>query len=184
MEKPLKTVLVPIADGTEEIEAVAIIDVLRRAGAHVTVASVGELQVTASRGVTITGDCRLEDCLSKSYDMIVLPGGIPGAENLRDTHGLKAMLMRHRDAGRPYAAICAAPAVVLEPFGLLDGRRATCHPSFRDRLSKAPDDARVVTDGLVTTSQGPGTALEFAIELVKRLFGEEKARSVAVAMVV
>ncbi len=184
MGRPLKTVLVPIADGTEEIEAVTIIDVLRRAGAHVTVASVGDLRVTASRGVTITGDCRLEDCLEEAFDMIVLPGGIPGAEHLRDAHGLKAMLNDHRDAGRPYAAICAAPAVVLEPFGLLDGVRATCHPSFGKRLSRAPEDDRVVTDGLVTTSQGPGTALEFALELVRRLFGEEKARSVAAPMVV
>lgn len=129
--------------------------------------------MTASRGVTITGDCRLEDCLEEAFDMIVLPGGIPGAEHLRDAHGLKAMLNDHRDAGRPYAAICAAPAVVLEPFGLLDGVRATCHPSFGKRLSRAPEDDRVVTDGLVTTSQGPGTALEFALELVRRLLRRE-----------
>lgn len=185
MENPGKKVLVPIADGTEEIEAVTVIDVLRRAGADVTVASVGPLQVTASRGVKIVADRILEDCREDTFDLIVLPGGIPGAEHLRDSAVLKDMLERQRRANRPYAAICAAPAVVLEPHGLLSGRRATCHPAFADRLSNREAlESRVVTDELITTSRGPGTALEFALELVARLFGPEKAQAVAAPMIV
>lgn len=180
-----KKVLVPIADGTEEIEAVCIIDVLRRAGAEVTVASVGkELLVTASRGVRITADRHLGDCLNETYDLIALPGGIPGAENLRDSRDLAGLLQRQHAAGRWYGAICAAPAVVLQAHGLLAGRQATCHPAFAERLpNRDALESRVVVDGNCVTSRGPGTALEFALELVARLYGTEKARAVAAPMV-
>ena len=100
-----RNVLVPIADGTEEIEAVCLIDVLRRAGAEVTVASVGDLQITASRGVKLVADCQIEDCRDDSFDLIVLPGGIPGAEHLRDSHPLVQLLRRHQavvDGMAPY----------------------------------------------------------------------------------
>lgn len=185
MQNSTPTVLVPVADGTEEIEAVTVIDVLRRAGAKVTVASVGPLQITASRGVKLVADQQLDDCKDTVFDLIVLPGGVPGAEHLGDSETLKDMLDRQHRAGRPYAAICAAPALVLEPHGLLSGRRATCHPAFEDRLTNREYVAsRVVTDGPVTTSRGPGTALEFALELVARLFGPEKAEAVAAPMIV
>lgn len=185
MQNPTPRVLVPIAEGTEEIEAVTVIDVLRRAGAEVTVASVGALQVTASRGVKLVADQRLDDCKDTVFDLIVLPGGVPGAEHLRDSRILKAMLERQQREGRAYAAICAAPALVLESHGLLKGRRSTCHPSFEDRLAnREAVSSRVVTDGPVTTSRGPGTALEFALELVDRLFGPEKAEAVAAPMLV
>jgi protein deglycase len=115
-----KKVLVPIADGTEEIEAVCLIDTLRRAGAEVTVASVDGIQVTASRGVKIVADARIAECLHQTYDGIVLPGGMPGAEHLRDSAGLIEMLQKQNQAGRLYGAICAAPAVVLRPHGLLE----------------------------------------------------------------
>ncbi len=181
-----KTVLVPVADGTEELEAVAIIDILRRAGAGVTVASVtGSRQVTASRGVVIVADTLIEACAQKDYDLVVLPGGMPGAEHLRDSAQLIDILTRQRHNARWYGAICASPAVVLEPHGLLKGRRATCHPAFVDRLTNRDRvESRVVADGNCLTSRGPGTAVEFALALVERLYGRAKRDAVAAPMVV
>jgi 4-methyl-5(b-hydroxyethyl)-thiazole monophosphate biosynthesis len=181
----VKKVLVPIADGTEEIEAVCIIDVLRRAGAEVTVAAVGGLQVTASRGVKLVADRSVSACKTVTYDLVALPGGMPGAEHLRDSRDLEEILKRQAREGRWYAAICAAPAVVLQPYGLLAGRRATCHPNFVDRLEKTDAlESRVVVDGRCVTSRAPGTAIEFALKLVEALYGEEKATEVARPMVV
>jgi 4-methyl-5(b-hydroxyethyl)-thiazole monophosphate biosynthesis len=180
-----KEVLVPIAEGTEELEAVTIVDVLRRAGAQVTVASVGGLQVTASRGVNLVADTLISDCSGKQFDLIVLPGGMPGAQNLCDSSLLGVLLKRQCDEGRLYGAICASPAVVLEHHGLLEGKKATSYPSFTDQLKSAEvTPSRVVVDGQCVTSQGPGTALEFALTLVELLFGEEKTKEIAEAMVV
>ena len=180
-----KQVLVPIADGTEEIEAVCIIDVLRRAGAAVTVASPSELQVTASRGVKLVADKLIADCTDEVYDLVVLPGGMPGAEHLRDSKELKSILTEQNNQGRLYAAICAAPAIVLHHHGLLGQRRATCHPSFVSYLQNVDSvESRVVADGNCVTSRGPGTAVEFALKLVELLYGKEKAREVADPMVI
>ena len=181
-----KTVLVPVADGTEELEAVAIIDVLRRAGATVTVASVtGARQITASRGVVIVADALIETCLNMEFDLVVLPGGISGAEHLRDSAALIGILKRQRDKARLYGAICASPAVVLEYHGLLAGHQATCHPGFIDQLVKKDRiDDRVVMDGNCLTSRGPGTAVEFALALVERLYGKDKREEVAAPMVI
>ena len=180
-----KTVLVPVADGTEEIEAVTIIDVLRRAGADVTVASVGDLQVTASRGVKLVADALIADCIDTDYDLVVLPGGIPGAENLRDDEHLKQILLRQQSQGRLYGAICAAPAVVLETHGLLQGRVATCHPGFAGQLSDTSSvESNVVFDQGCVTSRGPGTAMVFALKLVELLYGAEKREEVAAPMIV
>ena len=184
-ENRKRSVLVPIADGSEEIEAVCIIDVLRRAGAQVTVASVGALQITASRGVRIVADGTIEACRDHIFDLIVLPGGMPGAEHLRDAPILREMLRRQQATGRLYGAICAAPAVVLHHHGLLHGKRATAHPAFADRLEdRRSVSERVVVDGGCITSQGPGTAIEFALALVARLYGEAKAAEVAAPMCV
>lgn len=176
-----KTVLVPIADGTEELEAVAIINVLRRAGAMVTVASVtGNCRITASRGVVIIADTLIESCADHAFDLIVLPGGLPGAEHLRDSAILTAMLIRQNAQNRLFGAICASPAVVLEFHGLLKGRRATCHPACQDQMQSAIFiDQSVVADGNCLTSRGPGTAVEFALEWVARLYGPEKQKAVA-----
>jgi len=181
----VKKVLVPIADGTEEIEAVCIIDTLRRAGLEVTVASVGKLQVTASRSVKLVADALIADCVSKTYDCIALPGGMPGAEHLRDSAELITMLKKQKVAGRLYAAICASPVVALQPHGLLDGVRATCFPSVRSKLPPSlTSDERVVVDGNCVTSQGPGTAIEFALKLIELLLGPQKAKDVAGPMLV
>ncbi len=177
--------LVPIANGSEDIESVTIIDVLRRAGAAVTVASVhNELTVTAARQTRITADSLLGECGDQSYDLIALPGGMPGAQHLADSAELTGMLRAQRDAGRWYAAICAAPAVALEPNGLLAERAATAHPGFQSRLSNQSRVAeRVVVDGNCITSQGPGSALEFALTLVEALCGRDKRDEVAGPMV-
>ncbi|OHB60628.1 MAG: dihydroxyacetone kinase, partial [Planctomycetes bacterium RBG_13_50_24] len=175
-----KKVLVVIADGTEELEAVTIIDVLRRAKADVTVASVDDKQVTASRGVKLVADAVISDCAGKVYDLIALPGGMPGAEHLRDCSRLTDMLKAQAASGRLYAAICASPAVALKPHGLLKNKKATCYPSLLSELDIA-EQANVVVDGNCITSQGPATALEFALKLVELLFDKQKSREVAKA---
>ncbi len=140
----------------------------------VTVASVDRLEVKASRGVRLVADKLISECAENSYDLIALPGGMPGAEHLRNCKELQAMLKKQCEEGGLYAAICASPVVVLLHHGLLEDRRATCHPSFADRLENSE----------AVTSRGPGTALEFALKLVELLFGEEKVEEVAEPMVV
>ena len=178
-----KKVLVAIADGTEELEAVTIIDVLRRAGAQVIVASVGKLEIVCSRGVRLTADVLISDCKDSEYDLIALPGGLPGAEHLRDCAELIEMLKQQKNSPRLYAAICASPPVALQPHGLLEGRKATCYPAPNMELA-ARCDQKVVVDGNCITSQGPGTALKFSLKLAELLFGKEKTAVVAKEMLV
>ena len=183
-----KTALIPIADGTEELEAVAIIDTLRRGGVQVTVASVmPELHVTASRQVKLVADALITDCVNETYDLIALPGGIPGAEHLRDSAPLIDMLKRQKERGRLYGAICASPAVALSPHGLLQGVKATCYPGYEKEFTDAEAgaeavNARVVVDGTCITSQGPGTAIEYALKLLEVLFDADKAEKVGKPM--
>jgi len=178
-----KTVLVPIANGTEEMEAVCIINILRRAGAQVTVASVaGALAIEASQKMKIEADCLIEACVTTKYDMIVLPGGMPGATNLSVSEPLFALLTAHVAAGKLYGAICASPAIVLEKHGLLEGKTATCYPAFQDQLSNVQPDKAVVVDGNCITSQGPATVMPFALACVAALYGEGKSTEVAAAM--
>lgn len=177
--------LVPVSDGSEEIEAVGIIDTLRRGGIEVTVARVpspcgSNLELTASRGVRLMADRALAECLDTEWDAVVLPGGLPGAEHLRDSEELTALLQAHVAAGRLLGAICAAPVTVLAEHGLLDGRHATCFPTLAEWLpADSRRDERVVVDGTLVTSQGPGTALEFAVTLVGILCGPEKRDEIA-----
>ncbi len=176
-----KKVLVVIADGTEEIEACGIVDTLRRAEADVLVASVSGEQITASRGVKIVCDKLISECVGEDFDMIVLPGGMPGAVNLRNCSVLIEMLKKQKQAGKFIASICASPAVVLAEHHLIDDRKATCYPAMLDKLPN-PENKEVVVDKNVITSQGPGTALEFSVKLVEVLFGKEKASQIADAM--
>ena len=177
-----KKVLVAIADGTEELEAVTAVDCLRRAQIDVTVASVAQMQITTSRKVRITADKSIADCVNVSYDLIALPGGMPGAEHLRDSKPLAELLTTQEQQGKLYAAICASPVVVLLHHGLLP-KKATCYPSFAGQLPDPQTAAqRVVVDGRCVTSSGPGTAMEFALELVRQLMGDKKARQVAEPM--
>lgn len=178
-----KRVLTPIADGVEEMEAVTIIDVLRRAGAHVTVASVTGLTVAASRGVKLTADCLIDSVVGETFDLIVLPGGLKGAEHLRDSGALTDMLKKHIAEGRLFAAICSAPAMVLAYHGLLGQRRAVCYPGTEIHANPrewAADD--VLADNGCITGRGAGVALPFALKLVEILFNAAAARHVAEKM--
>ena len=127
-------VLVPVANGTEEVEAITVVDILRRAGAEVIVSSVDGLQVVCSRGTRLVADRLIKDCANEVFDLIVLSGGMPGAEHLRDSKELTEMLKQQELQGRKLAAICAAPVVVLQHHGLLSRKQATCHSGFAPRL--------------------------------------------------
>jgi len=179
-----KRVLVPLADGFEEIEAITPIDVLRRAGADVTVASVRGLSVKGSHGITVQAEMTLGDCATMEFDLIVLPGGMPGAAHLAESGMLCEMLKKHHENNRPLAAICAAPAVVLNPLGLLGKERVSCHPSFRAKLDDANrTEERICVGDRLVTAAGPGVAMEFALALVELLVSREKAEELAKAMV-
>ena len=180
-----KKILVPVANGTEMIEALAVVDVFRRAGAEVDLVSVNELVFTSSHNVKIYADKLIDECLDSNYDLIALPGGIPGAENLKNSESLVKILKRQNASGKLYGAICAAPAVVLEQHGLLEGKKATCHPSFVASLSDTEFTGReVVVDRNCVTSRGAGTAITFALQMVEILMGKEKRREVARGMAI
>jgi len=178
-----KTVLILLADGFEEVESVTPVDVLRRAGVEVIVAGVGKTEIKGSRGLRVLADIRLEDYQGLP-DAIVLPGGIPGAENLRDSAAVKALVKKMHDAGRLIGAICAAPGLVLAGQGILDGKKATGYPGYEKefKASTVYQEKSVVKDGQLLTSRGPGTAMEFSLELAKLLAGEATAEKVASAM--
>ena len=169
--------LVPLADGFEEIEAVTIIDILRRGGVDVTVAAVGDMRPTGSHGISVECDAPIEACVNERMDAIVLPGG-PGTKHLRESAGIIAAVTRHASRGAIVAAICAAPTV-LEIAGVLKGKRATSHPDEQSNMKSCiyVEDA-VVEDGNIITSRGAGTAIEFAAAVVKRLAGENAARDI------
>jgi len=181
-----KTVLIPMADGVEEIEAVCLIDTLRRAKVDVTVASVKDtLHITASRGVKICADVLISDCKNQAYDMIALPGGMPGATHLSQSNILISMLKQQKKTGRWYAAICAAPAEVLQPNGLLEGIKATCYPAMLNQLDpEYASQAGVIIDQTCITGQGPGFAILFALTLVEVLCGQPERQAIAQAMLV
>lgn len=169
-------VLVPLAQGCEELEAVTIIDLLRRAGLEVVTAGLDDKPVTASRGVRLIPDAGLDDLVGDAFDMIVLPGGLPGADHLDRDPRIRALLKAHAARGAVTAAICAAPKV-LASAGLLDGRSATSYPGVIDRMNlphtRVVAEA-VVVDGEVVTSRGPGTAMDFALTLIELLLGKER----------
>lgn len=176
-------VLVPLADGCEELEAVTIIDLLRRAGVEVTTAGLKPGIVKASRGVQLVPDTTLDAALEADYDMVVLPGGMPGASHLKEDARVLALLKKMAAAGKYTAAICAAPMVLAEA-GVLAGRRATSYPGFLDGLADVTlRSEAVVQDGTVLTSRGPGTAMDFALALVETLAGSEKRQQVEAALV-
>jgi 4-methyl-5(b-hydroxyethyl)-thiazole monophosphate biosynthesis len=173
-------VLVPLAQGCEELEAVTVVDLLRRAAIEVITAGLDEKPVRASRGMLLVPDMTLEQALNHDYDMIVLPGGLPGADNLREDDRLIKKLQEMSAAGKYTAAICAAPRV-LAHAGLLHNKRATSFPGALDVASVPGLDYReaaVVRDGKVITSRGPGTAMDFALILIELLAGKQKRNEV------
>ncbi len=176
----MPVVLVPLAQGCEELEAVIIIDLLRRAGIEVVIAGLDAQPVIASRGVRLLADTTLDEALSREYDMVVLPGGAQGVENLERDPRIRALLLKMAEQGRYTAAICAAPRV-LATVGILSGRRATSYPGVLHGM-KPPgvrlSQEAIVQDGPVITSRGPGTAMDFALALIGVLLGAAKRDAV------
>lgn len=181
----MPTVLVPLAQGCEELEAVTIIDLLRRAQVQVITAGLDDQPVKASRGVILIPDTTLDQVMDQDFDMIVLPGGLPGADHLNNDPRIHQLLKAMNAAGRYTAAICAAPKV-LASAGLLDHRRATCYPGAIDsqqfpNIQFIPEP--VVWDDSVITSRGPGTAMDFALTLIEKLQGLDTRQQVETGLV-
>ena len=174
--KAIPTVLVPLAQGCEELEAVTITDLLTRAGIKVVTVGLDEQVVVASRGIKLIPDKLLNDVLEDNFDMIVLPGGLPGADHLNNDPGIQTIVKKLAANNKYTAAICAAPRV-LATAGLLEGKHATSFPGALDQFpvnNMTYEEKSVVIDGNVITSRGPGTAMDFTLTLIELLMGKEK----------
>ncbi|HXU93059.1 MAG TPA: DJ-1 family glyoxalase III [Gallionella sp.] len=174
----MKTALILFADGSEELEAVTVINLLRRGGVTVVFAGLHAGTLRGSRGTVLVPDTTLDEVLDHDYDMVVLPGGQPGTNNLKADARVLKLVRRMHGAGKYVTAICAAPSV-LATAGLLDGKHATSFPGALDPFPKVLREPQaVVEDGKLITSRGPGTAMDFALTLVERLVGREKRMEV------
>lgn len=175
----MKKVSVFFADGFEEVEGLTAVDLLRRAGAEVTMVSIGEsLEITGSHKISVKADRLFDREEERKADLLVLPGGQPGTTNLKAHGELKELLQEFDREGKKLAAICAAPTV-LGNAGILEGRRATCYPGCEDGLGGAVIcEERVVVDGSITTSRGVGTAIAFALSLIEQLYDKEKSEEI------
>ena len=175
-----------LANGFEEIEGLAPVDILRRGGVDIkTVSVTGTEWVETSHGVTIKADLKFEDIASfEDADMLMIPGGMPGSTNLNEHEGVRQALIAQHKAGKRIGAICAAP-MVLASTGILEGKKATCYPSFEQYLDGAECvNEPVVRDGNIITGMGPGAAMEFALTIVDLLVGKEKVDELVEAMCV
>ena len=173
-------VLVPLAQGCEELEAVTIIDLLRRAGIKVITASLQDEPVKCSRGTVIIADTALDSVINNAFDLIVLPGGLPGADHLNADSRIHQIITRLADEGKYVGAICAAPKVLLEN-GLLNGKKATAYPGSLNELDTSKitlGNSPVQIDGKIITSRGPGTAMDFALTLIELLTDRETRTAV------
>lgn len=181
----MKKAVMLFAEGFETVEALMVVDILRRAKVEVTLASItDEDMVTSSHNVTVVMDAVLGEVDVMDYDAVILPGGMPGTVNLSESEAVKKTIHAMNDAGKIVAAICAAPGLVLGKNGLVNGKKACSYPSFEEHL----EGARVVrepvaVDGNIVTSRGLGTALEFAFALLTLLEGEEKTAEIKKAIV-
>lgn len=178
-------VLIPLAPGFEDLEAVTLIDLLRRAGIEVVTAGLHAGLIQGARGVRVQPDALLDEVMEADFDMIALPGGMPGAEHLKNDARVQAVLRRLGAAGKYTAAICAAP-IALAAAGLLEGKRATSYPGFVEKLGLTHTTCLqdpVVVDGKVATSRGPGTAMDFALTLIELLVGRDKRDQVEAGLV-
>jgi 4-methyl-5(b-hydroxyethyl)-thiazole monophosphate biosynthesis len=181
----MKKIFIHFADGFEEIEALAPVDILRRAGCDVTIVSMmGRKEVTSSRGVKIVADKLFEEMIYAEADMLVLPGGMPGSKNLDEHHGLKDKIVEANKSGKWIAAICAAP-MVLGHLGLLKGKKATCYPGNEpDLVGATVTGAPVEKDGNIITAKGAGVSVKFGLALAEVLVGKEKADEIKAKMMV
>ena len=177
-------VYVFLADGFEDVEALIPIDVLRRGGVEVVTVSTTDFPlVESAHGVNIEADLQFEQCDFADADLLMLPGGMPGASNLYAHEGVCKAVCDQVAAGKKVSAICAAPAVVLAPLGLLEGKRATCYPGFEQALEGATYTGDLVTvDGIITTAEGPAAAFPYAYELLSQLVSQEVSDQVAEGM--
>lgn len=174
----MKKVAVILADGFEEIEAVTPIDLLRRAEITVVTAGVEKTALLGAHGFPVSAEI-LIDALGDDLDGVVIPGGMPGAENIAKSPAAKRIITRIWKDGGMIAALCASPGVVLGPLGILNGKKATCYPGFEEKMTGAkPVKETVVTDGTVITSKGPGTAFAFSLEVIRYLTGAAKMEEV------
>lgn len=178
-------VVVVLANGFEEIEAVTPIDVLRRAGLEVVVAGVGSLDIAGAHGMGFRCDCEVSSVQGKVLRAIVLPGGMPGAVNLHESAKVNELVLSAYKANALVCAICASPAVVLAPLGILDGRKAVCYPGMETRFEGIGFEKgkAVVRDGNVVTAAGPGCAFDFSFEIVRALCGCDAAKGLEESMV-
>jgi len=178
-----KKAIIVLAEGFEEIEAVTVIDVLRRSGIEVTVAGLDDLNAQGSHGITIAADVKLENA-GTDFDICIFPGGMPGATHLGCSEKVQALIETMNKDKKIIAAICAAPAMVLAPIGILKNKKATCFPGMQKHFeeSTAYTADSVVIDGNLITSRGPGTALAFSLAIVKKIIGEETADKVRKAV--
>jgi len=170
----MASVLIPLAQGCEELEAVTLIDLLRRAQIQVTTAGLDKQPIKASRGTVLIADKNLDEALQDQYDMVVLPGGLPGADHLNEDARIQILLKSMAHEQKYIAAICAAPKI-LANAGLLIGKRATGFPGTLEKLNLSDtqlENASVVVDGNIITSKGPGTAMDFALKLIELLKGK------------
>jgi len=183
----MSRVLACFTTGVEEIEFIAVVDILRRAGIEVVMASLDGKSVTGRSNITIKADAALPNVMSEDWDMVVLPGGMPNAHLLRDDVNVKVVVERLRDECKSIAAICAAPTA-LAAYGITKGMRVTSYPSCQEEMetlqpSSVYVNEAVVEDDFLTTSRGPGTAVEFALRLVVRLCGENKSEEIRQSIV-
>ncbi|MCO5067294.1 MAG: DJ-1/PfpI family protein [Kiritimatiellae bacterium] len=175
----MKKILVPLAEGCEEIEAVTVVDVLRRAEFEVVTAGLRAGALVASRGVTLVPDVEMTAIQPLDFDAIVVPGGYGGVMNLMKDERVLGAIRALDQAGRWVCAVCAGP-LVLQAAGILEGRRVTCYPSAAGQLTATPRvNERVVVDGRLITSQGPGTSMAFALEIVRQVGSASLAQRVA-----
>ena len=176
----MKQVCVFLADGFEEVEALTAVDLLRRARVYVdTVSITDDYKVHGAHGINVQTEDLFEEVNFGEFDMIVLPGGMPGTLNLKNHAGVRKVVTAFAQAGKPVGAICAAPTVLAD-LGLLDGKKATCYPACEpDMIGAILTGAPVTVDGNLITSRGVGTAIDFALELIKVLVGQEMADKIA-----
>jgi 4-methyl-5(b-hydroxyethyl)-thiazole monophosphate biosynthesis len=177
-------VAVILADGFEEVEAMSIIDVLRRAEIETVIAGLHDGHITSTRKVKVIPDTVIDTVKADDFDMIVLPGGQPGSDNMDADARVKGLIKSFSQKGKLIGAICAAP-IVLANAGVLQGKHVTSFPAYQDRLGGGVyEEKAVVEDGDVLTSRGPGTALAFALAIVTRLVSKEKAQKIKNAMLI
>ncbi len=172
-----KKAIILLATGFEEIEAVTVVDILRRAGIDVVIAGIESASVAGSHGIAVAADKKLKD-IKPDADAVIIPGGMPGAMHLHNSSEVNEFIKEMDSRGALIAGICAAPSVVMAPIGILDNKTATCYPGNQIDFAKSTKykDEPVVVDGNIITSQGPATAMEFSFAIVEKLIGKDTVK--------